>query len=69
MEFVIAEFESHVQVDHDAGQDAECKAKEVDGGGEPMPAKTAQGKKQLFFYHVQEDVPMRRQKGATFKTG
>jgi len=69
MEFVVAEFEGHIQVDHYAGQDAEREAEEVDACRQLKPAQTAQGKKQLVFYHVLEDIPMRSQKEANFKTG
>jgi len=69
VESVVTEFERHIQVDHQAGQDAESEAKDVDGRGQLMPAKTAQGKKKLLFYHVLEDVPIHSQKGAAFKTG
>jgi hypothetical protein len=51
MEFVVAEFEGHIQVDHHAGQDTECEAKGVDGCRQLMPAQTTEGKKQLLFYH------------------
>jgi len=52
MELVVAEFEGDIQVDHHAGQDAECEAKDIDGCRQLMPAQTAQGEQQLFFCHV-----------------
>lgn len=51
MEFVITEFEAHVQVDHQTGEDAKRETQDVDARGQLMPAETAQGEKQLFLYH------------------
>ena len=58
VEFVIAEFEGHVQVDHQAGEDPKGETQDVDARGQLMPAETAQGEKQLFLYHnaVEYDV-------------
>jgi len=55
MELVVAEFEGYIQVDHHAGQYAKSEAKNVDARGQFIPAETTQGKKQLVFYHNEED--------------
>ncbi len=49
VEPVVAEFESNIPVDHHAGQDTKCEAKDIDGCRQLMPAQTAQGEKQLFY--------------------
>jgi len=69
MELVVAEFEGHIQVNHYAGQNSESESKDVDACSEFMPAETAQGKKQLSYYHNKEYMLMGNQKEATFITG
>jgi hypothetical protein len=68
MELVIAELEGHIQVDYHAGQDTKCETKHVDGCRQLMPAWTAQGKKQLVFYHdAKRYADTMRKKGPLLK--
>jgi len=66
MELVVAEFEGYIQVYHHAGQDPEGEAKEIDGCRQLIAAQTAQGKKQLVFYHVAGGYAEARQERGHF---
>src|SRR6201999_3217555 len=46
VESIVAEFERHIKIDHQAGEDSEGETENIDAGGELMAAETAQREKQ-----------------------